>query len=325
MRGPVLVCLTIALGGWARPSLADKCPDGQTVTADTRGHCCFPEQVWSTIRSACVGAPRCPAGFEAHGESCAVAEPYEMLAPPPPRAPACPNGQSITDETEGHCCWAEQLWSTPTASCVGAPRCPAGLVARGETCVDPAAPLPPRPLTPSTPPPPVVVTPRRVAIAFAAEQTGDRYQVSVAGATCTTPCTLAIEPGRARVSVKADSVEWSQDLTIPWQPSTVRLAHGRRIGVVLGPALLLLGAADVAIGAYLFTLSGDFREHGVAGLACVLSGAVGIGVGIAELVLARRRRAELHGEPPPNGARFSGAGAAPLPSGGLGAGASFVF
>ncbi len=48
------------------------CADGQTRSDDTRGHCCWPGQAWSGTKTACVGAPACPAGSRADGESCAA-------------------------------------------------------------------------------------------------------------------------------------------------------------------------------------------------------------------------------------------------------------
>jgi serine/threonine protein kinase len=56
------------------------------------------------------------------------------VPPPPPPEEACPTGQLRGDDTHGHCCWPNQAWSTPKARCVGAPSCPHGTVAKGETC-----------------------------------------------------------------------------------------------------------------------------------------------------------------------------------------------
>lgn len=44
------------------------CPDGQEVTSDTDGHCCWPGQAWSNGRTACIGVPACPEGFVRAGE-----------------------------------------------------------------------------------------------------------------------------------------------------------------------------------------------------------------------------------------------------------------
>ena len=53
--------------------------------------------------------------------------------------PSCPAGQSITGDTDGHCCWPAQAWKKSAARCVGVPRCPKGTSAAGETCIDPRA------------------------------------------------------------------------------------------------------------------------------------------------------------------------------------------
>ena len=47
----------------------------------------------------------------------------------------CPPGQTQRDDTQGHCCWPAQAWSTSAGRCVGAPHCPEGMTVRGEKCV----------------------------------------------------------------------------------------------------------------------------------------------------------------------------------------------
>ncbi len=43
------------------PSANGACPQGQTVTEDTAGHCCWAGQIYVPSRRACVGAPQwCP-------------------------------------------------------------------------------------------------------------------------------------------------------------------------------------------------------------------------------------------------------------------------
>jgi len=59
------------------------CARGQTRGDDTQGHCCWPEQAWSTSKARCVGLPRCPPGTIGHGEQC-VAEPARIASHPPP-------------------------------------------------------------------------------------------------------------------------------------------------------------------------------------------------------------------------------------------------
>lgn len=121
------------------------CPQGQSVTADTAGQCCWSGQVWSKMQNRCLGVPQCAAGMEAQGESCVV---------------ACPQGQLATADTGGRCCWPNQVFSNSRNVCVGVPACPAGLAAAGETCVQaqqqptyaPPVYAPPPPGYPPAPP-----------------------------------------------------------------------------------------------------------------------------------------------------------------------------
>ncbi len=62
-------------------------------------------------------------------------------APPPPKtgklaSGGCPAGQFATPMTNNHCCWPNQLWSDEQRACLGSPRCPKGLVARGTECAN---------------------------------------------------------------------------------------------------------------------------------------------------------------------------------------------
>ena len=117
----------ILAGAWVltvlgqSPSAAAQtaCPDGQEISRDTAGHCCWPGQGWSRGRQVCVGIPRCPNGLHVQGESCSA---------------TCPSGQAVSAETRGHCCWPRQLWSSEQNRCVGIPACPAGTRAEGESC-----------------------------------------------------------------------------------------------------------------------------------------------------------------------------------------------
>ena len=65
---------------------ADTCPPGQARTGDTKGHCCWPEQAWSTAKNRCVGAPRCAPGMLAKADTCVAAS----TAPDPAPGAAVP-------------------------------------------------------------------------------------------------------------------------------------------------------------------------------------------------------------------------------------------
>ncbi len=58
------------------------CVDGQARTDDTRGHCCWSGQAWSSAKDKCVGASACPAGFRADGEACVAAKTSTTAIPP---------------------------------------------------------------------------------------------------------------------------------------------------------------------------------------------------------------------------------------------------
>jgi hypothetical protein len=78
--------------------------------------------------------------------------PVQPPAPPPPPAPAvappvtappepsCPPGQVRDADSQGHCCWQDQAWSSAHDRCIGKPTCPKGLVVKGETCIEPPTP-----------------------------------------------------------------------------------------------------------------------------------------------------------------------------------------
>lgn len=137
----------------AQPRAAS-CPPGKSVGPDTQGQCCWPDQVWSGSRKACVGIPRCPHPLTVQGEDCKV---------------VCPAGMEVNADTQGQCCWPGQVWSGSRKSCVGIPQCPAGLQAEGEMCVASAQPAPPpvAPPPPSSAPPPPAPPPSGTAAASA--------------------------------------------------------------------------------------------------------------------------------------------------------------
>ena len=71
----------------------EACPTGQVRGDDTRGHCCWPTQVWSPAKNRCVGKPVCPKAFEARGEIC---EEIVVEAPIDPSLPTPPALQKFT-------------------------------------------------------------------------------------------------------------------------------------------------------------------------------------------------------------------------------------
>ena len=66
-----------------------------------------------------------------------AASPSTASSPPTSSSPNEPCAEHLVrgDETKGHCCWPDQVWSTSHARCLGKPSCPGGMIARGEACV----------------------------------------------------------------------------------------------------------------------------------------------------------------------------------------------
>jgi hypothetical protein len=62
--------------------------EGQVASPDTQGKCCWPNQVWSNSRFACMGIPDCPQGMMQQGPECVAAEPAPEPAPEPMATPA---------------------------------------------------------------------------------------------------------------------------------------------------------------------------------------------------------------------------------------------
>src|SRR5262249_54093642 len=139
------------------------CANGQTITAETKGHCCFLAQVWSESRNSCVGIPQCPEGFVVEGELCKKG------------VPECGYGQQRNADTQGHCCYPGQAWSPAGQACIGLPACPQGTMAQGETCVA-ATSVPPQ-----LAPPPPASEPGMVPVTFVPRnefQTGARFVIT---------------------------------------------------------------------------------------------------------------------------------------------------
>jgi hypothetical protein len=70
--------------------------------------------------------------------------------------------------------------------------------------------------------------------------------------------------------------------------SSYRRPRLGRTGFIWGPISLALGAVDVGLGGYLLSVDTSFSRRGPAGLVCVLSGAIGVSLGIAGLATAGR-------------------------------------
>ncbi len=200
----------------AAPSLARaqaQCPPGQSVSADTAGHCCWPAQAWSSARGACVGAPQCPAGTAPAGESCAPLAVATVASPALAVQPTAP-------------------WGAP------APQAPAA-----------PSPVAPVAYTPTYAPPPE----QGVPVRFLPYLMGDRFTLTIATPAgprqCEVPCALSLPPGEYAVAVAGDA-EFNDSVAVPGYPLQVRVRRYRRermiwgvAGTGLGGALLIGGLA----------------------------------------------------------------------------------
>lgn len=114
--------------------VAATCPEGQLRDQSTDGRCCWLGQAWSHTLARCVGTPvACPRGLtrDPKREACVIPE----LARESDDK-TCSLGQVRSPNTQGHCCWVGQWWSTREDRCVGQPHaCPEGTSPGKEACI----------------------------------------------------------------------------------------------------------------------------------------------------------------------------------------------
>lgn len=99
------------------PPEGARCTEGRVP--DATGHCCFAGQVWGEQSGRCRGAPRCPSGTIAEGETCAI---------------GCEQGMQRAGDGV-HCCWPGQEWSGATRECIGVATCPEGYELGPDGCI----------------------------------------------------------------------------------------------------------------------------------------------------------------------------------------------
>jgi len=269
LAGAQWVTLLLVGVGGASAAAAD-CPAGQAVSADTAGHCCWPAQAWSPARAACVGAPRCPTGMQASGESCVAAP---GATPPSSAAPA---GAAPASATPG----AAPASATPGAA----------------TPANPALPkwTPVVPGAPHAAYTPYVLTPRVPVRFVARDHADDRYRISADGKSCTTPCTLELPATDVHVEADSGRRALAAPLRVPYVASTVEVSHRSRAHYAVGGALVAVGVADVALG-FWFAFGNGFDGHEAVGGVNVALGGVAAIIGIVELALVGRARFDVRG------------------------------
>jgi hypothetical protein len=80
---------------------------------------------------------------------------------------ACPEGQERDEDTQGHCCWRDQAWSSAKNRCIGKPTCPKGMLAKAETCIAPPA------VPPVVPVPAATISPEHFSVIPTRVKPGD--------------------------------------------------------------------------------------------------------------------------------------------------------
>jgi hypothetical protein len=130
-----------------------------------------------------------------------------------------------------------------------------------------------------------------VPVSFAPAH-GGSYRVTVGNQSCSTPCTLSLEPGQLRLEAASGSVRWQSFVNVPDAPTEVRLSHGSPSGWVVGPVLVALGVASAGLGTWLLAGVGSDQHNAVGGVL-VAAGAIGLAMGVVDLALAARRRVEV--------------------------------
>ena len=207
-----------------------------------------------------------------------------LAVPAAASAQVCPAGLVAVDGA--HCCWPGQAFAPERGVCSGAPQCPPGLAAFGETCAVGSAPapqpqlppqpdLPPQPvpepqeeqaLPPPPPPPPPGVyqgyqVPAKSApvqgpqvygtvVRFEAKTLEHQFTVTMDdGQSCRTPCGLSVQPGKHKVKV-AGEASFTQRVDIPASPSVVQIEKRRSGGTALAVVSLAVGIPTALVGGF---------------------------------------------------------------------------
>jgi len=257
----------------------------------------------------------------------------------------CPPGLAPVDDA--HCCWPGQAFAADRQVCAGAPRCPAGMVANGETCaVAPAYAVPPPPPVPDLPPPPPMPA-AALAIGYPAHfeaRRDDKFTVTLdSGESCQTPCDLSVPAGKQRIKITGDG-SFSESLVFPAGPSAVQIEKrrggciglaitGLAVGIPMAMVGLALTMAAVVVSAVPTTSDGQTHEDQgllIGGIVVTAAGVTfaavgaGVGFGTAGHNRARFESARTEKKDEEVSLIFTGVGAAPT-RGGAVVGASFAF
>jgi hypothetical protein len=138
------------------------------------------------------------------------------------------------------------------------------------------------------PPPPLPPPPIGSKVSFVPRDGDTGYIItSSSGQTCSTPCSMLINPGHALIGVNGPgSKHFEKQIVVPQGPSQVTVQHFTLSRVIAGPILTVLGIPFLAAGAnFLYYYGNGYgQDNGVAaavlgihGLAFTISGLVQLG------------------------------------------------
>ena len=132
-----------------------------------------------------------------------------------------------------------------------------------------------------------------MTVRFEPDSAQDRYRVAIENRACTTPCELQLRPGSAPLRIDGGARRDDTIIDLPARPSTVRLTWASRVNYLSGSLALLFGTAAAGSGVY-FAAGADWNGHLPAGIVTAALGATGFIVGIVDLALAGRIRAQVN-------------------------------
>lgn len=243
--------LAIAVALVAFEARGETCPPGQVKNEDTRDHCCWPNQVWSGKRQACVGIPLCPAPLAVDGETCkgATPPPAETAKPQAvqaqPVAPLQPAAQPAPSPQPG----AHEPAAVP-------PPPPPVQPAPPPVLLQPAPQGAPPPVGVQPAPQPVYLPPNAVFVNVAPAPATKTVYVQQPGKIVTGAFLLALAVGAIGASVPL----W-QDATDDKQSPLNKHLSGNDGLCVLGA--VVLDAAGIVFGA----VGGSTLGKGIRGRA----------------------------------------------------------
>lgn len=250
---------------------------------------------------------------------------FGCLVSAPAWSQTCSGGQTVGPDTAGHCCWPEQGWSSLRQVCVGAPACPAGLQAQGETCVPAQAPVATTPVAP-----PAAAAAGTVPVRFETSEEEVKYTVTAiengTERTCAVPCSLQLAPGRVRIEVEGEN-SFEREVVVPRGPALAQVGYKKR-----WPLFFAAGGGALLSGVITWVTVMDITRNRVTGLTYATGAlaAVIAGLSVTSLIIGIVRKPgildvkEIRELGAKGTISFEGLSLAPVPGGSF-VGAAFTF